>query len=114
LLKKGKGLLLVDRPGYYIDFYTRPIFKQMLKENVLYEHYYLPYIDITELTNSSKLNEIKNDLLGGHFWSFAKWRWRNKGRFNINGREVMFQRWIEKQSYHFDDFRKRRTDPMLA
>ena len=86
VINKTGGLVQVDRPGHYIDFFTRPLWRLMMKENILYEHYYLPYIDVTELTNYSKLVTIQKQLLAGHWLRFLQWRWRNKWRFSIFAR----------------------------
>ena len=56
-------MMVLDRPGYYIDFCVRPLFQSLLRENLVYLHYYLPYVDITDLTNFLALTAIKNTLI---------------------------------------------------
>ena len=56
-------MMVLDRPGYYIDFCVRPLFQSLLRENLVYLHYYLPYVDITDLTNVLALTAIKNTLI---------------------------------------------------
>lgn len=77
-------MIFIHRPALMIDFFSRPIWRELVKQNIAYTHFYLPYLDISDLPNTVKLNDLKNQLLKGHKWGFLKWQWNNIGRLGIN------------------------------
>jgi len=88
--------MVIDRPNYYVDFVSRPIFTLMIKENLLFHHYYLEYLDVTNLTHLDTLISIKNSLLSGQFINFLRWRIHNYNRFTIYGPESKLKYKFEK------------------
>ena len=83
LLQKTKGIMVLDRPGVYIDFVTRPLFQALLRSNLVYMHYYLPYVDVANLPHVIHLRSNKLKLIRQNRLGFLWWRWRNRKRFNI-------------------------------
>jgi hypothetical protein len=96
LIKKVRGLMAIYRPNYYVDFISRPIFTLMIKENLLFHHYYLEYLDVTNLTHLDSLIRIKNGLLSGQYLRFFQWRIQNYNRFTIYGPEAKLKYKYEK------------------
>ncbi len=63
LFQKANGLVVLDRPGYYVDFVTRPLFQALCREGLMYHNYYLPHVDLSKKVSMKKLIDIKNHLL---------------------------------------------------
>lgn len=114
MLGKARGLMVTDRPGYYIDFLTRPLFQALQRSNLLYLHYYLPYLDVANLPDAATLHSAKLDLIRSNRLGFLLWRWRNRKRWGITKKDIKFRARLEKERYDLERFFNRRVEAHLA
>lgn len=114
LFRKSRGLMIIDRPGIYIDFVTRPLFQAMQRENLAYHYFYLPYVDLTRLSYLPSLMNIKSKILRANLIDFMRWRLKNRSRFTIYGPEVKYKEKFEKEAINFNKFVTLRTDYQLG
>jgi len=101
-MRKGRGLVVVDRPGLYIDFISRPLFQALQRVGITYHHYYLPHVDMSRLSEFPGLMKIKNHLMKDNWISFWKWRFANRDRFTLFGSEVKYKSKFEDEYIKFD------------
>lgn len=83
--------MVVDRPGYYIDFVSRPLFQALMRENLVYHNFYLPHVDLINLTYLPTLTQMKNIFFKENILAFLKWRVKNRSRFSIYGPEMKYK-----------------------
>ena len=103
-------MLVVDRPGYYVDFVSRPLFQAFMREGLGYHYFHLPHVDLTRLSYLPRAMSLKNKMLKQNRLKFLRWRWVNRRRFNIYGSEVKYKSKMEKEAIYYDKFITRRSE----